>query len=164
MNTRLNKFTGPISPGDYPPDVVTTQQDSELQYDCPSDVISFTDDPSTPVVTDTDIDFNFDDYENRTLNGPHDVPEPVGAKNRRNLPVFVADCGESDSSGQSTMDILDFGCFFLLQEVKQKGNEAEIYGEFAYDCPSPGFSGPDPTTVPGPHIIQLYHDSDSNDS
>jgi len=56
------------------------------------------------------------------------------------------------------------GCYFLLQEAVHKGNENNIYGEFVTDCPAGGAPGPSPTSIPGPHIIQLYRDFASSDS
>jgi hypothetical protein len=79
------------------------------------------------------------------------------------MPVIIGDCSTA-GNGQTTVDVLGFGCFFLLQEAIQKGNENEIYGEFAKECTIPGFSGPDPTVVPGPYVIQLYNDTLSRDS
>ena len=79
------------------------------------------------------------------------------------MPVILGDCSTA-GSGQTTVDVLGFGCFYLLQEAIQKGNENEIYGEFVKECSIPGFSGPDPTVVPGPYVIQLYNDTLSWDS
>jgi hypothetical protein len=60
--------------------------------------------------------------------------------------------------------LLGFGCFYLLQEAQQKGNESYIFGQFLEDCRAGGMPGPAPTTVPGPYIIQLYRDFASTDS
>jgi hypothetical protein len=60
--------------------------------------------------------------------------------------------------------LLGFGCFFLLQQAAQSGNESYIFGEFISDCEAGGMPGPDPTAIPGPYIIQLYRDYGSTDS
>jgi hypothetical protein len=62
------------------------------------------------------------------------------------------------------MPLLGLGCFFLLQKTIQSGTDSEIIGEFGEECATPGFAGPEPTVIPGPHIIQLYKDSDGNDA
>ena len=61
------------------------------------------------------------------------------------------------------MPLLGVLCFFMLQEVIQKGNDAEVYGQFMGadgTCPVTGKAGPQPVTGPGPYTIQLYKDPD----
>ena len=62
------------------------------------------------------------------------------------------------------MPILGFGCYFLLQEAVQKGNESHVYGQFVRDCNAGGVPGPAPVNSPGLYIIQLYRDPNSTDS
>jgi len=109
---------------------------------------------------------NYTDYEARiTATPPNlDISEAAGgAHDRRSMPVIVADCTNA-GGGQQDLPVLSIGCFFLLQQSTQSGQESEIFGEFATECSTPGFAGPDPTIVPGPKIIQLYKDSDGNDA
>jgi len=163
LNTRLNKYSGPVSPADYPPDVVTTQQQSELEYDADTGLITL-DNGQTVVNDATDLDFNLNDYAAAVAAMNYDVPPAAGGQfDRRSMPVIIGDCSAA-GSGATTVDILGFGCFFLLQEARQKGNENEIFGEFAKECSTPGFSGPAPTVIPGPYIIQLYNDTLNRDS
>jgi Flp pilus assembly protein TadG len=161
LNTRLNKYSGPVSPEEYPPDVVTTQQDSTLQFDG----TSITLDNGATIVNDADdLDFNLSDYQTEVAAANYDVSPGAGGQfDRRSMPLIIGNC-DTAGSGQTTIDVLGFGCFFLLQEAIQKGNENEIYGEFGTECTIPGFSGPDPTVVPGPYVIQLYNDTLSRDS
>jgi Flp pilus assembly protein TadG len=165
INTRLNRFSGPINPGDYPPDVIVEQQGTDLEYDDTTGNITL-DHGSTIVSSADDLDFNFQDYSNRLAAANYDLqPSPLGpaAFDRRNMPVYIADCS-GFNAGQTNLPVLGFGCFFLLQEAVQKGNEAELYGEFQDVCTAEGTSGPEPTEIPGPYRIQLYKDSDSFDS
>lgn len=165
INTRLNRFSGPIDPGDYPPDVIIDQQGSDLEYDDDTDTITL-DNGATTVNSADDLDFNYNDYTTRVAALNYSLqPSPIGpgAFDRRNMPIYIADCSGSNA-GATTMPILGFGCFFLLQEATQKGNEAELFGEFQDLCNAEGVSGPDPTAIPGPYRIQLYKDSDSYDS
>jgi hypothetical protein len=163
LNTRLNKYSGMMSPGDYPPDVVTTQQLTDLEYDGETGVISLQN--GDAVVNDAyDLDFNYADYEAEVAAINYDVSPAAGGQfDRRSMPVLLGDCSTA-GNGATTIDILGFGCFFLLQEAKLKGNENEIFGEFVEKCAIPGFSGPAPTVIPGPYIIQLYNDTLSRDS
>jgi hypothetical protein len=174
LNTRFNQFSGPISPGDYPPDVIIEEQmPPGLEYGSkdPLDIKKY--DASCPsaitlggtcVNSAADLDFNYDDYQSRIAANSLDIPEAAGgAFDRRTMPVMVADCTAA-GGGKQDLPLLGFGCFFLLQKTAQNGQESEIFGEFAEDCATPGFSGPAPTVIPGPHIIQLYKDSDGVDS
>ena len=166
LNTRFNEFSGPISPGDYPPDVIITEQLSQLEYDegCLCADTDVLDADGNCINSDLDLDFNFAAYQNRVGIPDLDISEADGAAfDRRTMPVMIADC-TGGYTGKSTMPLLGFGCFFLLQKSIQKGLESEIVGEFAEECATPGFAGPEPSIVPGPHIIQLYKDSDGNDA
>jgi len=165
LNTRLNIFRGPMSgmQSDYPSDVVTDQPVPPLTYDDESGEVR---QGGTAITDSSMLDFSYDDYIDDVTHANYDVPPmpgDLGAFQRREMPVVIADCSGSNS-GQSDLPILGFGCFFLLQEAMQKGNESEIYGEFVEDCPARGKPGPDPGAGPGPYIIQLYNDSMSADS
>jgi hypothetical protein len=74
----------------------------------------------------------------------------------------VADCG-GDETGQSTLEVEGFACFFMLQPVAG-GAEKEIFGQFVTSCVSGGTPGPDPDDSEGIVVIQLYKDPDSTDS
>ena len=71
--------------------------------------------------------------------------------------VPIIDC-DSTTGGKQSVTVLGLGCFFLLQEVKQKGNESQIFGQFLEDCViNNGSTGTDPTDK-GLYKIQLYKD------
>ena len=166
INTRLGIYSGPISPGDYPPDVVVEQQATDLEYDESTGNITL-DNGSIIVQDSSDLDFSydsgFDNYVSRVAALNYDNPPPQGAFDRRNLPIIIGNCTGSNN-GQSTLPILGIGCFFMLQEVKQKGNEAEIYGEFVDECNAIGGFGPWPNPNPGPTKLVLYNDIARKDS
>jgi hypothetical protein len=166
LNTRFNEYQGGgMNPGDYPPDVIITEQLTQLEYDedclcANTDVI---DGDGNCINSDLELDYNLAAYDNDIDADNLTHPEPVGAKDRRNLPVMIADC-TAGYTGKSTMPLLGLGCFFLLQRTIQSGLDAEIIGEFGEECSTPGFAGPDPSIIPGPKVIQLYKDSDGNDA
>ncbi len=167
INTRLGIYSGPISASDgFVPDVIVEQQGSDLEYDEGTGNITL-DNGQTIINDSSDLDFSYDsgadNYSSRIGSASYDNVPPAGAFDRRNLPVVIADCTGSNT-GQTDLPILGIGCFFLLQEVKQKGNEAEMYGEFVEECNANGGFGLDPTTVPGPDKIILYDDPDSDSS
>jgi hypothetical protein len=170
FNTRFGEYSGPVSPSDYPPDVVTHETSPRLDtYEDPGtgeDVITFG--SGGPVVqTAADIvGFDYADYVSRTGNpGQHDFPSggsPGGVEWRRVLALPVADC-TGDETGQSTLAVEGFACFFMLQKIGG-GTDKNIFGQFVDGCLAGGAAGPNPGSGPGPYLIQLYRDPDSGDS
>lgn len=165
LNTRLNVYAGPLRgmQETYPPDVVTQQVNPRLSYDDATGQIS----QGGQVITDSSqLDFSYDDYLDRVRNNDFDVrpsPDGIGAFERRIMPVPIVDCS-GVNNGQSDLPLLGVGCYFLLQEAIQQGNRANIFGEFVDECEVGGMPGPDPVNIPGPYLIQLYRNFDSNDS
>ncbi len=189
FNTRFGVYNGPMSPSDYPPDVVVhqpqppTRLDTRLEWDPPdpahpADVICWgpcdTTDPlggpSSEVVVETGADlvgvfgesYDYLDYVYRAKNGPHDYPNPVGVEWRRILAMPVADCS-GDESGQSTLAVEGFACYFMLQQIGG-GEDKNIFGQFVEGCLAGGAAGPNPGAGLGPYLIQLYKDPDSGNS
>jgi len=159
MNTRFNKYNGPLSREDYPPDEIIRQQDTELEE---SDG-TITLENGSRVVNDTgDLDYNYQSYLDDLEFGTGEHISD-GVPGRRDMAIVIADC-EGKNTGQTELPILGLGCYFILQEVSQKGNESEIYGEFVKTCSGSGNPGPVPANVPGPRTIQLYKDISSIDS
>ncbi len=159
LNTRFGIYSGPVSSEDYPPDVVVTQPNPLLSYDDANEQVM----QNGSAVDNQTIDYGWDQYAEDIANNYLDYPPPVGVYERRVMALPVARC-DGATSGQATLDVIGFGCYFMLQPVKQKGNEAEIYGQFLKGCAAGGAPGPDPVSGPGPYIIQLYKDPDSQDS
>ncbi|BAJ01976.1 pilus assembly protein TadG-related protein [Shewanella violacea] len=82
---------------------------------------------------------------------------------RRELPVVVGLC-DGMTNGANTITSLGTGCFFLTQQISQKGNEAHVVGEFVRVCSSAGSASLDPSFVSNTSTIVLYRDPDSPDS
>ncbi len=159
LNTRFGVYSGPVSPEDYPPDVVVTQPNPPLSYDDANEQVM----QNGAAVDNQTIDYGWDQYAANVTNNYLDYPPPVGVYERRVMALPIARC-DGASSGQSTLEVIGFGCYFMLQQVKQKGNEAEIFGQFLEGCTAGGTPGPQPASGPTPYIIQLYKDPDSQDS
>lgn len=175
FNTRFNDYSGPpgMNPDDYPPDVVvesvmTGAGGSEpLVTNCtgnspPSCADEILQDGNIVTHASDIAGYAYADYEAATLAGPHDHPEPYGAYQRRVMALPVADCSP-DFTGQSTIDVIGFACYFMLQPVAG-GNDKQIFGQWVEHCDAGGNAGQDPGTGPGPYLIQLYKDPDSGDS
>ena len=67
----------------------------------------------------------------------------------------MGDC-DGKSGGQTSVPVLGFGCFFVLQTVNQQGNEAQIFGQFVQECEGSDYPGVTPADDAGPEVIQLY--------
>ena len=164
FNTRFGMYSGGgVNPEDYPPDVVVTEPSPPLDWhdEAGEDVITQN---GNEVLLGGDINYSYADYLHDSQNGPHQFPPPAGAYGRRVMAFPVAHC-TGDQSGQSTLQVEGFACFFMLQSLQSGGgNTVRIFGQFVDSCLSSGVPGPDPNDAQGPFRIQLYRDPDSNDS
>lgn len=159
LNTRFYQYSGPLSSADYKPDVQI--QSSDLTYDGATDTILQN---GVPVDAST-IDYSYADYVGQITGLPPVLshPPPLGMYDRRVLALPLANCSV-DATGQSTLEVVGFGCYFMLQPVVQQGTEAQIFGQFINGCTAGGISGIEPGAGPSPYLIQLYKDPDSDDS
>jgi hypothetical protein len=166
INTRFGVYTGPMQGQDatYPPDVITQQPDPLLSYDSDTDTIY----QGTTISTATNLSYDNVEYDRVLAAGAvsyngYDKPPPVGHYQRRVVALPIGDCSAT-TSGQGQVPVLGFGCYFLLQQALQKGNESQVFGQFIKECNAGGIPGPAPGDAPGLYIIQLYKDPDSADS
>jgi hypothetical protein len=137
LNTRFGIYQGPFQPSDkdiYKPDLVSDTHAPSYYYS---------------------------EYDSiYTSGGPFD--HPAGEVHRRIVAVPIGDCSTT-TNGQGTVPLLDTACFFLTRPAEQNG-EQRIYGQFVTGCKAHGTPGPIPANGPGPYIIQLYKDPDSEDA
>jgi hypothetical protein len=167
LNTRFDIYQGNFhgSQSQYPPDVIVKPAPSTpLSVDNSGNITN-----GSTTVTASNVDtaaYSYGDYMNAVAAGNYDIqPQPGGTAQfeRRILAVPVADCSGTNN-GKTSIPVLGFACFFLLQPVTHTGNTDQIFGQFIGTCDVNGTPAPAPGTGPGPHIIQLYHDSSSGDS
>ncbi len=167
LNTRFGIYTGPMTMAQYPPDVITTTTAPPALSVDSSDNIWW----GSTEITAANIDqylFSYDQYLADEGNPSTYDYAPVssggpGVFNRRVLTVPVGDC-TGTANGNSTVPVLGFACFFLLQPVTQQGTTDYVIGEFEGNCQVNGTPGPSPGSGPGPYVIELYHDPGSPDS
>ncbi|MCZ6709953.1 MAG: pilus assembly protein TadG-related protein [Gammaproteobacteria bacterium] len=159
LNTRLGKYLGPMAQHseDYPSDLVQDQISPPLKY--VDGVIEYEGQP----LSENPLPWDYQYYLSYMMESSHwSFYEPDGRALRRVLRLPVGDC-DGTVNGAGEVPMLGVLCFFVLQEVSQQGNEAEIFGQFmgAEDtCSVTGKPGPVPGTGPGPYRIQLYKDTD----
>lgn len=170
LNTRFGQYSGPVTEAQYPPDVITTYESPNLTVDSNGNVWQ-----GSTQITATNINnnstpnvFSYQDYLNDQADASTYTYQPLtsggpGVFNRRILSVPVGDCSGT-ATGSSTVPVIGFACFYLLQPVTQQGTTDYVIGQFVGNCDVDGNPGPSPGTGPGPYIIQLYHDPSSGDS
>jgi hypothetical protein len=177
FNTRFGEYNGPVSRYDYPPDLITQESAPPLdtqQVEQPPGSGTYVDqicmgpcnDPVAPanqviLAYDELGIFNYLDYVARTESGPFDEAAD-GIAWRRILAMPVANC-TGDQAGQTTLDVIGFACYFMLQRMDQSAAQT-MFGQFVDGCLAGGSPGPNPGAGAGPYIIQLYKDPDSGDS
>jgi Flp pilus assembly protein TadG len=166
LNTRFGQYSGGgMTEAQYPPDVIVTSPTPALTVDSSGNILE-----GSTAITSSNINliFNYQTYMSE-IGTPADYNyQPIdsggpGAFQRRILEVPVGDC-TGTSNGTTTVPVLGFMCFFLLQPVTQQGTTDYALGQFVGNCDVNGTPGPNPGTGPGPYVIQLYHDPSSGDS
>lgn len=162
LNTRFGSYAGPMmgEESTYPPDVITEQPSPPLSYDSATDTIY----QGPLAITEADdLTYAYEDYGDALELKAFDVAPPTGQYQRREVAIPIGDCSTT-TNGAGEVPVLGFGCYFLLQEAAQKGNESHVYGQFLEHCNAGGVPGPAPGNAPGLYIIQLYKDPDSPDA
>lgn len=174
LNTRFGRYQGPVNATTYPPDVIVDSQSPELtaRPRVSSDLTQGYDVyQGANRITPSNIQqllFDYQEYQQQLRDSANFDYQPVteggiGAFGRRILTVPVGDCSGA-AGGATTVPLLGFACFFLLQPVDGGGRDSFVFGQFVDDCTVNGTPGPSPVAGFGPHIIQLYDDPTSNDS
>ncbi|WP_095056581.1 MULTISPECIES: TadE/TadG family type IV pilus assembly protein [unclassified Pseudomonas] len=159
LNTRFGIYNGPVSASDYPPDLVTTSSNPAI-----------TDDGTGPkyqgqVVTSNNgslsaggnaiLDYNDWRTSVSTCVAGGSGCESNGVFERRMLKIVVGNCA-GKQGGSTSIPVLGFGCYFVVQPMSGGGGDAEIFGQFVKECEGDNVAGPSPSTDSGPQIIQLY--------
>ncbi|WP_244623247.1 pilus assembly protein TadG-related protein [Shewanella salipaludis] len=91
------------------------------------------------------------------------IDTTIEVNGRREMPVVIGLC-DGLANGRNDIDVLSIGCFFLVQDMDQGGQESFIVGEFVEECAGTGNASIDPNFVSNNYTIVLYRDPDSPDS
>jgi hypothetical protein len=91
------------------------------------------------------------------------IDTSIAANHRREMPVVIGVC-DGMTNGRNEIDVLTIGCFFLVQDVGQGGQQSFVVGQFVTECPGTGPASVDPFFVSNNYTIVLYKDPDSPDS
>jgi hypothetical protein len=155
LNTRFGVYNGPVSAAACPPDLVTSFTTPRMTYAEPNVVHQNQQVQSSggDLYTSSGALLDYNDWVDSVAGCPSGC-EANGVFERRLLKIVVGDC-DGASGGQTSVPVLGYGCFFLVQTVSQQGNQAQIFGQFVTDCEGDSVPGPVLDDV-GPKIIQLY--------
>jgi Flp pilus assembly protein TadG len=162
LNTRFNQYTGGLSASDYPPDLVVAVNSKSLTYTGTPAQIQYNGQTVTStngnLSTPSGALYGYNNWQQASaacVAGTGSGCQANGAFERRILKVVVGDCtGAND--GTSSIPVLGFGCYFVLQPEAQQGNSAQIFGQFVSACEGDNVPGANPVNNTGPQIIQLY--------
>lgn len=159
LNTRFGIYQGPVSAADYPPDMVTTSSNPAITYD--GTVAKY----QGQAVTSSNGDLTAGgsailDYNDWRASVAACVAGGTGCESngvfeRRMLKIVVGNC-TGKQGGSTSIPVLGFGCYFVVQPMSGGGTDAEIFGQFVQECEGDNVAGPTPSTDSGPQIIQLY--------
>jgi Flp pilus assembly protein TadG len=162
LNTRFGIYNGPVSASDYPPDLVTTSSTPAITYD--ASVTPPTKYKGQPVTSSngnltagTNAILDYNDWRASTaacVAGGSGC-QSNGVFERRMLKIVVGNC-TGKQGGTTSVPVLGFGCYFVVQPMSNGGTEAQIFGQFVKECEGDNVPGPNPTSDVGPQIIQLY--------
>ncbi|WP_223533602.1 MULTISPECIES: TadE/TadG family type IV pilus assembly protein [unclassified Pseudomonas] len=163
LNTRFGIYQGQVSASAYPPDLVTTSSTPAITYD----------DSVTPpqkmyqgqAVTSSNGNLTAGsnsilDYNDWRASVAACVAGGSGCQGngvfeRRMLKVVVGNC-TGKQGGSTSVPVLGFGCYFVVQPMDGGGTDSQIFGQFVKTCEGDNVAGPSPSTSSGPQIIQLY--------
>jgi len=164
LNTRFGIYNGPVSASDYPPDMVTSSSNPAITYDdsvTPAQTLY----NGQPVISSggnltagSDAILDYNDWKTRVaacVAGSGSGCQSGGVFERRMLKIVVGDC-TGKQGGSTTIPVLGFGCYFVVQPMNGGGTQAQIFGQFVRECEGDNVAGPSPSTSSGPQIIQLY--------
>lgn len=164
LNTRFGIYQGPVSSSDYPPDLVTTSSNPAITYDdsVTPPQAKYQGQPVTSsggnLTAGGNTIYDYNDWRASVaacVAGGGSGCESNGVFERRMLKIVVGDC-TGKQGGSTTVPVLGFGCYYVVQPMSGGGTEAQIFGQFVQECEGDNVPSPSPANDAGPQIIQLY--------
>jgi len=163
LNTRFGIYEGgPLNDPDYPPDLVTTSSTPAITDDGDGTGPKYQDKAVTSNNGDLTAGGNsildYNDWRASVaacVAGSGSDCHGNGVFERRMLKIVVGDCTDRQN-GSTSIPVLGFGCYFVVQPMSSGGKNSEIFGQFVKECEGDNVAGPSSPTDAGPQIIQLY--------
>lgn len=161
FNTRFGQYSGSLSSSaaSYPPDLVTDYSSPRMTYNDGTGKAEYegreVSASNGDLSTSTTALLDYNDWQRRVAGCPSGCRND-GVFERRVLKIVVGNCTGA-SGGQTSVPVLGFGCFFLVQPLPTgTGNQAQIFGQFIRECEGDNVPDINPVEDAGPQIIQLY--------
>jgi len=160
LNTRFGQYNGPVSASQYPPDLIVsystpviTNNAGALQYKGQT----ITSNNGTLTAGGQAV-LGYNDWlasSAACVAGGGSGCQSGGVFERRMLKIVIGDC-TGKNNGATSIPVLGFGCYFVVQPAGSTGSTSEIFGQFVKECEGDNVPGPNPSSSTGPQIIQLY--------
>jgi len=166
LNTRFGEYQGGgMNQADYPPDKITREPSPSLDVasDGTTVILQGGRGGGTTVTNINQVSYRYSDYTADMV--AQRFTDPSGKALRRVLALPIVNC-TTMVNGHGTLRVLDIGCFFLLQQVIQRGNDNFVFGQYIEQCAADGTPGPTAGPIGGPGVfkIVLHNDPASPDS
>ena len=165
LNTRFGDYKGGnLSASEYPPDLVTSYTSPEMKWNDKSSPpgVEYKGNPVTSsngnLATSSDPILDYNDWKASStacVAGTGGSCQSNGVFERRMLKIVVGNCTGKDG-GATSVPVIGFGCYFVVQPADQSGGDSQIFGQFVKECAGDNVPGPNPSDDAGPQIIQLY--------
>ncbi|ROM89734.1 TadE/TadG family type IV pilus assembly protein [Pseudomonas brassicacearum] len=166
LNTRFNQYSGGVKAADYPPDLIVsystpviTNSSGTLQYKGQTIISS-----NGTLTAGGNAVLGYNDWlasSAACIAGSGTGCQTGGVYERRMLKIVIGDC-TGKNNGATSIPVLGFGCYFVVQPAGSTGSTSEIFGQFVKECQGDNVPGPNPSGDTGPQIIQLYKTYISN--
>lgn len=160
LNTRFGEYKGSLagSAASYPPDQIISHSTPLIEWDEGAELATYDGQPVQArdgnLFTGQGALLDYNDWRRATAACPSGCTAG-GVAERRVLRIVVGDC-TGKQNGQTSVPVLGFGCFFLVQPLPAGGKDAQIFGQFLRECAGDNQPDIDPSDDSGPQIIQLY--------
>jgi len=163
LNTRFGIYQGQVSASAYPPDLVTTSSTPAITYDDsvnpPQKMYQgqavTSSNGNLTAGSNSILDYNDWRASVAACVAGGSGCQGNGVFERRMMKVVVGDC-TGKQGGSTSVPVLGFGCYFVVQPMDGGGTDSQIFGQFVKTCEGDNVAGPSPSTDSGPQIIQLY--------
>ncbi|WP_040065669.1 TadE/TadG family type IV pilus assembly protein [Pseudomonas batumici] len=160
LNTRFGQYAGGVSAAQYPPDLVVsystpviTNNSGALQYKGQT----ITSNNGTLTAGGQSV-LGYNEWlasSAACVGGTGTGCQSGGVFERRMLKIVIGNC-TGKNNGATSIPVLGFGCYFVVQPAGSTGSTSEIFGQFVRECSGDSVPGPNPSGDTGPIIIQLY--------
>jgi Flp pilus assembly protein TadG len=164
LNTRFGQYNGPVNAAQYPPDLIVSYSTPVISWNS-SSTPPRAEYKGQPVISNNGTltaggkaVLGYNDWlasSAACVAGTGSGCQSGGVYERRMLKIVIGNC-TGQNNGATSIPVLGFGCYFVVQPAGSTGSTSEIFGQFVQECQGDNVPGPNPSGDAGPRIIQLY--------